>query len=187
MNMKINSLESEDRDQETGGGVYEQSVRDAVCLQLVCAELQRARAKHPRPHYNAHHSYAVIKEELDEFWEEVREHEPAPELLLKELLHVGAMSLRAISDVVAPQFEDLDWLRIQLERLGDRNGFATESVVRLEDRVPESLSATLLSAAEAANQSDWSTLVYLGGALEREARLQWLNARSSLDGVVKGN
>lgn len=51
------------------------SVREAVTderfLEDVAAELEAARAKHA-PMNSHHEAYAVILEELDEYWEEVR-------------------------------------------------------------------------------------------------------------------
>lgn len=66
-------------------------------------ELDSAMRKWPATH-SPHEAYAVIKEELDEFWEEVRrkqtEHDPAA--MYAELMQIAAMAARAAVDVVMP-------------------------------------------------------------------------------------
>lgn len=67
----------------------------------VAKELASARQKHA-PLINAHEGYAVILEELDEFWEEVRKRQAHrdPLAMLKELIQIGAMAQRTAEDVV---------------------------------------------------------------------------------------
>jgi hypothetical protein len=67
------------------------------------AELRRAMAKWPATH-SPHEAYAVIKEELDEFWEEVRKKqtEHNPHAMYEELVHIAAMAAKAAVDVVNP-------------------------------------------------------------------------------------
>lgn len=76
---------------------------------MVCAELVRSRTKfattdlgykHGKPHY----FYAVILEELEEFWELVRcdsaDKDADGKLkMLKELVQIGAMAQRAAEDM----------------------------------------------------------------------------------------
>ena len=64
----------------------------------VTAELVKARAKHA-PMRGAHEGYAVILEELDELWAEVKAQSHNPERMRKEALHVAAMALRFVEDV----------------------------------------------------------------------------------------
>lgn len=63
--------------------------------------LHKAITKHA-PFNTAHEGYAVILEELDELWDEVRAWQPTdhriPEMR-KEALHIAAMALRFIKDV----------------------------------------------------------------------------------------
>ncbi len=59
-------------------------------------ELARALGKHGRLR-SAHEGYAVIKEELDEMWEEVRRDDL--EGALREAAQVGAMAMRFIWDL----------------------------------------------------------------------------------------
>lgn len=64
----------------------------------VAEELSKARAKH-KDIKCAHEAYAVILEELDEVWDEVKQQKWGPEALLKELVQVGAMAQRAAEDL----------------------------------------------------------------------------------------
>jgi phage terminase large subunit GpA-like protein len=61
--------------------------------------LAKAEARYA-PMRGPHEGYAVILEELDELWAEVKrwpKHDPAD--MRKEALHVAAMALRFIKDV----------------------------------------------------------------------------------------
>jgi hypothetical protein len=72
---------------------------DHIILE-VCSELKRAMQLHG-PQRSAHESYAVILEELDEFWQEVRkkkEHRN-PKAMRTELIQTAAMCCRAIHDL----------------------------------------------------------------------------------------
>lgn len=67
---------------------------------LVAAELGRARAKHPGRINSVHLGYAVLLEELEEFWTEVKKQraERDPRFLLAELTQVAAMAQRVAED-----------------------------------------------------------------------------------------
>ncbi len=65
----------------------------------VATALEYARRKHP-PIHSLHEGYAIIKEELDEFWDEVKRQEPSPTAVVSELLHIAAMCQRVAEDVV---------------------------------------------------------------------------------------
>ncbi len=70
-------------------------------IALQCAELQRARLKHPGTWPSAHHGYAVILEELDELWDEVKQQHGGNQVrLLAEALQVSAMGMRFIIDIL---------------------------------------------------------------------------------------
>jgi hypothetical protein len=65
-------------------------------------ELDRAVRKHG-PIASAHEGYAVILEELDEFWDEVKKQKDDPlrkENMRSELIQVAAMCIRFIQDIV---------------------------------------------------------------------------------------
>ncbi len=69
--------------------------------QLVTAEFQRANSVHA-PMASAHEGYAVILEELDELWDEVKKGGTEPrdlKRMRKEAVQVGAMALRFLHDV----------------------------------------------------------------------------------------
>lgn len=68
---------------------------------LVKHELEKAREKH-RPIAGIHEGYAVLLEEVDEFWERVKEQQPDPMEMLKELGQIGAMAQRVAEDAVVP-------------------------------------------------------------------------------------
>ena len=70
---------------------------DAMALNAVADELQRARAKFG-PMASTHEAYAVIKEEFDEFWEELRKKNPDFSNMRDELIQVAAMAIRAAVD-----------------------------------------------------------------------------------------
>ena len=69
-------------------------------LEDILCELQSARRWNISLN-SVHEAYAVILEELDEFWEEVRKKSEnrEKELMYKELVQVAAMCLRAIHDL----------------------------------------------------------------------------------------
>ena len=58
------------------------------------------RAADLYPDFNSpHEGYAVIKEEVDELWEEIKKKDRDPEQLRKEAIQVGAMALRFLVDL----------------------------------------------------------------------------------------
>lgn len=64
-------------------------------------ELCRAIGEHP-PFNSAHDHYAVIKEELDELWDEIKKKKTlrSPERMKQEAIQVAAMAIRFIQDVI---------------------------------------------------------------------------------------
>ena len=71
---------------------------------LVSEELVKARGQHG-PTNSIHEGYAVILEELDEVWDEVKKKTRDRDLndLLKELVQVAAMAQKMAEDVVIPK------------------------------------------------------------------------------------
>lgn len=65
---------------------------------LIEIELTKARAKHNGAIHGPHEGYAVILEELDEFWDEVRAQKHDPAKMLKELVQTAAMCARTAED-----------------------------------------------------------------------------------------
>jgi NTP pyrophosphatase (non-canonical NTP hydrolase) len=62
-------------------------------------ELNRARAKHPTPQHSAHEGYAGLREEVDEFWDEVKSQKQDRLRMLEELIQIGAMAQRTAEDL----------------------------------------------------------------------------------------
>lgn len=68
-------------------------------------EAARARRKH-QPFNSTHEAYAVILEELDEFWQEVKRREPDPDAMYAELVQIAAMAMCAALEVASPADAD---------------------------------------------------------------------------------
>lgn len=83
-----------------GGGPTLLSKADALALQGVATEINKIREKHV-PLHNPHHAYAVILEEVDEFWEQVRKKRSSrdPAAMAHELTQIAAVATRAIADL----------------------------------------------------------------------------------------
>ena len=64
----------------------------------VCDEVQRAVHKHASMH-SPHEGYAVIKEELDELWDEIKADRGRQGSARKETVQVAAMAVRYLLDV----------------------------------------------------------------------------------------
>ncbi len=65
-------------------------------LEMVALELERAEAMHGG--MSSHHeAYAVILEEVDEYWEQVKlqAHKRDPQAMLTELVQIAAMAAKA--------------------------------------------------------------------------------------------
>lgn len=69
---------------------------ESIALEVV-EELARARAKF-EPFNSAHEGYAVILEEVEELWEEVRK-DSSSEKLRAEAIQVAAMAMRFVLDI----------------------------------------------------------------------------------------
>ncbi len=68
-------------------------------------EVVRARNKHPRNFNSSHEGYAVLLEEVDELWEEVRNQteERSYAKMRMEAIQIAAMAVRFIEDVCDPK------------------------------------------------------------------------------------
>ena len=69
-------------------------------LDDVDCELRRATELYG-PMNSSHEAYAIIAEELDEFWDLVRQKDVGTEEMRKELIQVAAMACRAVYDICA--------------------------------------------------------------------------------------
>ena len=74
------------------------------------AELNRARKINPEAFVCAHHGYAILLEEVDELWAEVKKkpYQRDREEMLEECLQIAAMAGRIAED-------------LRLDKGGDRN------------------------------------------------------------------
>jgi hypothetical protein len=59
-------------------------------------ELLNAMNLHPT-FYSAHHGYAVLKEEVDEAWDEIKRNDP--KRAREEMIQVAAMAIRFLHDL----------------------------------------------------------------------------------------
>lgn len=82
---------------ERDNGSYNQGAIDRVVHQVV-SEVQRARSLHPKFN-SAHEAYAVILEELDEVWDEIKANNTSKAKV--EMVQVAAMAFRFLLDIKA--------------------------------------------------------------------------------------
>lgn len=77
--------------------------------EMVEAELAQARVKYPGLQNSAHEGFAVLYEEVDELWDEVRENQLNRNnaTMLRELVQIAAMAQRMAEDVVIPRIGTL--------------------------------------------------------------------------------
>jgi len=61
-------------------------------------EAARGRLTHG-PHHSAHEAWAILHEECDELWDEVRKKCPSDEALAMEAIQVAAMAVRFLQDI----------------------------------------------------------------------------------------
>lgn len=73
-------------------------------LQAFRAEVLRARKKH-KPMNSPHEGYAVLKEEVDELWDEVKADNGREITAMEEATQVAAMGVRYVMDL-SPSIDD---------------------------------------------------------------------------------
>lgn len=68
---------------------------------LVTEELHRARLAHPERQASLHEGYAVLLEEVEEFWTQVmlKASKRDPQNVLEELVQIAAMAQRTAEDL----------------------------------------------------------------------------------------
>lgn len=73
---------------------------------LVKKELKNARKSHG-PQRNLHEGYAVLLEEVDELWDEVRKKQNArnPQAVLEELVQIASSAQKTAEDVIFPKLK----------------------------------------------------------------------------------
>jgi len=74
---------------------------DNKALKLIFTEYQRAILIHKNKFNSVHEGYAIIKEELDELWDEIKKKESDRDStrMTKEATQIGAMALRFLIDL----------------------------------------------------------------------------------------
>lgn len=69
-------------------------------LQEIDVELMVAREMHPKPFNSAHEGFAVLLEEVDELWDEVKSREPDDARMRREAIQIAAVAIRFVEDVL---------------------------------------------------------------------------------------
>ena len=77
----------------------DQVIQAKVAAALIIKELNRANCMYGTSFSSAHEGYAVILEELDELFEEIRQKRPVKERLREEAIQLGAMALKFIMSI----------------------------------------------------------------------------------------
>lgn len=73
-----------------------------TALNVIRLEYAQATSKFP-PFHSCHEGYAVLQEEVDELWDEVRRNPKDMARIKKEAVQVGAMALRFLVDCCAAE------------------------------------------------------------------------------------
>lgn len=73
--------------------------RIATCLD-VAKEMNRADEAHGRHYASAHEAESVLREEMDEFWDEVKKKKRNPGRMYEELIQVAAVACRYASQLL---------------------------------------------------------------------------------------
>ena len=74
-------------------------MQELKVAELLIKELNRANCMYGTSFSSAHEGYAVILEELDELFEEIRQKRPVKERLREEAIQLGAMALKFIMSI----------------------------------------------------------------------------------------
>jgi NTP pyrophosphatase (non-canonical NTP hydrolase) len=80
---------------------YDKSLVSA--LQDVHAEVDRAKGMFNAAFNGFHEGYAVMLEEVDEVWDEVKKKVHNKDKLRKELIQVAAMAMRMVVELTPPK------------------------------------------------------------------------------------
>lgn len=74
-------------------------MREARARHNIIEEYRKASVMFPEMH-SYHEGYAILKEEVDELWEEIKAHPPQSyDKIRKECTQVAAMALRFLVDL----------------------------------------------------------------------------------------
>ncbi|MFQ5949669.1 MAG: hypothetical protein ACE5J1_03160 [Nitrospiria bacterium] len=91
------------------GGITEEirEVEYRRAVKLIIEEFVNAAAEYP-PFNSSHEGFAILNEEVDELWDEVKKKKKfrSNDYMKKEAIQVGAMAIRFIVDVCLRDEED---------------------------------------------------------------------------------
>lgn len=73
--------------------------KSAHNLELIKAEHDKAKTKYPANFNSNHEAYAVLLEEVDELWDEIKLKSPSKENIKAEAIQIGAMCLRILNEL----------------------------------------------------------------------------------------
>lgn len=76
-----------------------------IAMQLIKAELDFTDAERPQFH-STHEGYAVLKEEIDELWDEIKASKSfnsANRMMINEAVQVAAMAIKFIENLYKPE------------------------------------------------------------------------------------
>ena len=107
-----------------------------MLLAILNDEVARASSKFPA--FNSHHEgYAIIQEELDEYWDVVKGKAPQrEEEALGELIQVAAMAIRGIMDLTSWELVMVEAKRRDLRGIDLAQAQAIKPVVHPSPRDP---------------------------------------------------
>jgi transcriptional regulator with XRE-family HTH domain len=74
-------------------------MRRTAVASLMVQELKRANKLYGTSFASAHEGYAILLEELDELWDEIKKKHPDQTRLREEAIQVGAMALKFIASL----------------------------------------------------------------------------------------
>ena len=74
-------------------------MQEISVAELLIEELKRANRMYGTSFASPHEGYAVILEELDELFEEIRQKRPDKERLREEAIQIGAMAIKFIMSI----------------------------------------------------------------------------------------
>jgi transcriptional regulator with XRE-family HTH domain len=77
----------------------EKLMRRTAIASLMVKELKKADSLYGPNFASAHEGYAILREELDELWEEIKKKSPDQNRLREEAIQVGAMAMKFIFSI----------------------------------------------------------------------------------------
>jgi hypothetical protein len=107
LNLNCNRCAKEGKSESTLGAKHGKMIHSMIDIEkttkaanLILEEYKRAFSSNPSFN-SSHEGYAVIKEELDELWDEIKKHRStrSKDTMRTEAVQVGAMALRFIVDI----------------------------------------------------------------------------------------